>query len=121
MSDLIPIAASLTSAAKNVYDIATDMISTRKQNRLITSAQIRRFKNAIDEALERERQKARIEGVHALETSARNMIIDSYKQVESYGNSPIGIMLLETVRDEMRFLQGYVDDYDRNTKVGGLH
>lgn len=120
MSELISIAASLSSAAKNAYDITTDMISTRKQNRLITSAQIRRFKNAIDEALERERQKARIEGVHALETSARNMIIDSYKQIETYANTPIGIMLMESVCSEMRYLQGCIEDYDRSMRVGGL-
>lgn len=115
MNDLITTATSLTAAAKNVYDVASGMISSRKQNKLVTAAQVHRLENAIRQALEADRMAA----IHALSNSERNYLIDSFNQIKDYANTPMGIMLLETVRDEARYMRGYIDDYDRLTKAGG--
>lgn len=120
MKEIIPIAASLTTAAKNVYDISADMISTRKQNKLISSAQVRRLKIAIDEAIIRERETTRSKGFHTLRTQKAGMLMQSYAQIEKYVNTPIGPLLLENIQDEARDLSGCIDAYDRSTRSGGV-
>lgn len=102
---------ALTTAVKNAVDVTNTMISVRKRNQLVTSAQIQYYKNTIRETLNADRMRA----VHALTTNQRNYLIDSMKQVSEYVNTPIGPMLLETLRDEFRDLRRCIDDYTRLT------
>ena len=116
MNELIPATASLTTAIKNVYDITTSMISTRKQNKLISAGQLCRLGNAIHQAVEEDRQSS----MHQLMVSGRNMLIDSYKQISEYANTEFGDMLLDSLQKEFRYFTGYWEDYDQLTRPGGF-
>lgn len=116
MSELIPTTASLTTAVKNVYDITLGLISTRKQNKLITAGQLRLLGNAIHQAVEEDRMA----GMHRLMVSGRNNLIESYNQISEFANTNFGDMLLETLRKECRYFDGYWESYDRLTIPGGF-
>ena len=116
MSGLIPTTASLTTVFKNVYDITTGIIGSRKQNKLIAAGQLRLLGNAIQQAVERERMA----GMHHLMVSGRKYLIDSYNQIKEYANTDFGDMLLESLQRECRYYYGYCEDYDRMTRMGGI-
>jgi hypothetical protein len=52
--------------------------------------------------------------------NGRSMLIESYKQISDYANTDFGDMLLDSLKREARYFQGYCEDYDRLTKPGGL-
>ena len=116
MNELIPTTASLTTAIKNIYDITTSMISTRKQNKLITSGQLRQFEHAIQQAIEANRQA----GMHRLMMHGRDLLAESEAQVSRYANTEFGDILLDSLHREYRYFLGYWEDYDRLTKPGGF-
>lgn len=116
MNELIPATASLTTAVKNVYDITTSLISTRKQNKLISTGQLRRLEVAIHHAVEEDRQS----GLHQLMVSGRNMLMDSYSQISEYANTEFGDMLLDSLHREARYFADYWDDYSHLTRPGGF-
>lgn len=116
MNGLIPATASLTTVFKNVYDITTGIIGSRKQNKLITAGQLRLLENAIQQAVEQERMA----GMHHLMVSGRNYLIDSFNQIKEYANTDFGDILLESLQMECRYYNGCCEDYNRMTRMGGL-
>lgn len=116
MKELITTTASLTTAFKNVYDISNNLIIMRKQHKLISAGQLRQLGVAISRAIEEERMA----GMHSLMMKGRELLIDSFNQIQYHVNTDLGDMLLETVKEEARYYKGYWDDYDRLTRVGGF-
>lgn len=116
MKELVTTTASLTTAVKNVYDISSNLIVMRKQNKLISAGQLRQLGVAISRVIEEERMA----GMHSLMTKGRDLLVDSFKQIQDYANTDFGDMLLETIREEARYFKGYWDDYDHFTKPGGF-
>lgn len=112
MNGMIPTASALTTTVKNVYDITTSMLSTRKQHKLVTAGQLQLLGNEIQRVLEEDRMA----GIHLLESRGRNYLIDSYNQILEYANTEFGDMLMETLRKECRFFDRYCEDYERMTK-----
>lgn len=108
--------ASVTTGVKNVYDIASQLIRARRQNRLINAGQLQQLNIAIQATL----QADRIAAVHKLEGNAREFLIDTYKDIERYLNTPIGDMLLESLKREARFYDSCLYDYGRLTRPGDL-
>lgn len=120
MNDPVSIITSLTTAAKNVKDISTDLINTRKQNRIISAAQLRRMKNAIEEALERDRTENYLKGHHYLHKLSYAMLLDSYREYEPYANTVIGDLLLREIHQEALRLDEQISFYDRRSRMGDM-
>lgn len=114
--DLIPVTASLTQAAKNVIDVSTTLLSFRKKNKLISAGEARKLEQAILQALEAERQAQ----VHKLMMAGRSMVFESFAQYEPYANTPMGDFILESVRQEAKYMMECVDDYYHATRWGGV-
>lgn len=115
VTEIVTTTSALTTAVKNAHDITTGLINTRKQNRLISTGQLNRLNISIQEAIVADRMK----GMHTLETYGRNCLMDSYHQIEEHLNTPLGDMLLETIRDELRFYESCLIDFERSTRNGG--
>ena len=114
MNNLIPTTTSFSVAAKNVYDITTSLISTRKQNKLIKAGQLRQLEIAIYSANKAYGQSC----MHGLMNSSREYLIDSYNQISKYLNTDFGDMLLEMLRSELNYYKGYCDDFNRLIRLG---
>lgn len=112
--ELINIAASATSAVKNVYEIIKDLIKRRKNNQPITSTNIRLLKESSDRAI----ALARLAGIHSLVTRARSYMGESLQQIEKYRNTAIGDICLESLRSEWDFYGIICECYLRMT--GGV-
>lgn len=106
---------SVSTGLKNVFDIATHLIGIRRQNRMITSAQLERLNVAIQAAI----QADRIAAVHKLESSARSFLIDTYRDIEEDLNTPIGDMLLESLQREAKAYSNCMSDFAYLTRPGG--
>lgn len=107
MPDPITTVTALSTAVKNVADVTTSMISSRKQNRLVAKGEIMRLEAYIQRVI----YLTRMNAVRDLMGSAQANLIKSYENVKGYINSPIGGLLLETVNEEANAYRSYIDDF----------
>lgn len=106
-NEIITSAASLSAAAKNIYDISCDLLSTRKRNKAISAGQMRQLENAINFALKLDSMNH----THYLVTTSRNYLKDSFKELQEYANTPFGDLLLDEIYEESQYYKNYIDDY----------
>lgn len=104
--NMAPITA-LSMAVKSVCDVTNSMISTRKQNKLVSKAQIARLETYIDRVVTCERMVA----YHELWNVASSNLVDSYEKIKGHENSPIGAILMESLRKEALAYDSILEDF----------
>lgn len=116
MPDPVTTVTAITTAVKNAVDVTNSMIGNRKQNKLVTKAQLQRLQTYVDRIIQEERMSA----IHQLSMSAANKLEESYQKVAEHANSPLGIFLMETFKHEAYAYQRIIDDfYNLPSKVSG--
>mgnify|MGYP006873121365 CR=1 FL=1 len=113
-TELITTASAVTTGVKNVYDITTQLIRNRKQNKLITKGELQYLEVQMTKTIQLARQDAR----HKLSMSAQRNLEESYSHVaECDPNSPLGQMALELLRSEWQAYLSYSRDFDELTEL----
>lgn len=114
MSEIITTAAGATTVVNNAISIVDYIISNRKQNKIIKAAQIKQLEVAVYRVVQIKRANA----MHELKAIARRHLIESYNEVKEYLNTPIGDLLLDSLRDEVEHFRCYYNDFDALTGGG---
>ena len=113
-TELITAASAVTTGVKNVYDITTQLIRNRKQNKLITKGELQYLDVQITRTIQLVRQDAR----HRLSMSAMDKLEESYSRfVARDPNSTFGLMALELLRDEWQAYLTYNKTFDELTEL----
>lgn len=114
-TELITAVSAATTGVKNVYDITTQILRNRKQNKLITEGELEYLEVQIASAI----QAAREDAKHALYISAQDKLWESCSRLrECDPNSLFGQLSLELIRDECQSYLSYGNDFDRLTSRG---
>lgn len=116
-TELMTVIASATTSAKNVYDLANQMVNKRKGNYLITRGELKMLEVAISRTIERERMSAR----HELGNTYITYMKESFENVKGIDvNSTLGLILLQEIRDEAQSYMEYLHDFNHLTNFRGI-
>jgi len=114
--NLTPITA-LSVAVKGICDVTKNMISIRKQNKLVSRAQLARLETYVNQVVNIERMNAYYE----LWSVAAKNLKESYEKIQGHENTPIGDLLMEALRKEAIAYDRILEDFIHLPNGRGPH